>query len=99
MQTCSPSKVQKFYNQRKRNKCGRKRIINNIDIYIQVKRLFLKEQWSTEEIAARMRLEINWTVISYKTIYRTIYRGDFDESNLYRGNRSAVRKLRHRRKT
>lgn len=99
MQTYSPSKAQKFYNQRKRNKCGRIRFLNNINIYTQVKRLFLKEQWSPEGIVARMHLEMNCTVISYNTIYRVIYRGDFDESYLSHGNRGAVRKLRHRGKT
>lgn len=95
IQSYSPSKAQDIYNQRKRNKCGRKRILNNIDIYKQVKRLFLEEQWSPEEIDARMRIEMNRTVISYNTIYR----GDFDEPNLSNGNRGAVRKLRDRGKT
>lgn len=59
----------------------------------------MEEQWPPEEIDARMRIEMNRTVISYNTIYRAIYRGDFDEPNLSHGNRGAVRKLRHRGKT
>lgn len=55
----------------------------------------MEEQWSPEVIDARMRMEMNRTVISYDTIYR----GDFDEPNLSHGNRGAVRKLRHRSKT
>ena len=64
-----------------------------------VKRLFLNEQWSPEEISARMRLEINQQALSYNTIYRAIYHEDFDEPNLSHGNKGAIRKLRHRGKT
>lgn len=43
-------------------------------------------------------MELNCSVISYNTIYRAIYRGDFDEPNLSHGHRGAIRKLRHRGK-
>lgn len=46
-----------------------------------------------------MRLEINQQALSYNTIYRAIYRGDFDEPNLSHGIKGAIRKLRHRGKT
>lgn len=45
-----------------------------------------------------MRLEINQQVLSYNTIYRAIYRGDFDEPNLSHVNKGAIRKLKHRGK-
>ena len=44
-----------------------------------VKHLFLDCQWSPEEIEGRLRLEYGKTVVSYQTIYRTIYRGHFDD--------------------
>ena len=46
-----------------------------------------------------MNLENSKNKISYNTIYRAIYRGDFDEPGLSTGNRGAIRKLRHRGKT
>lgn len=73
-QTYSPSIAQATYHLRKVINCGRHRILNNIDLYRQVKRLFLVEQWSPEEISARMRMELDCSVISYNTIYRAIYR-------------------------
>lgn len=95
----SPSKAQEKYQQRKRRKCGRKRILLDTEIHSRVQRLFLEEQWSPEEISTRMRLEINQQAPSYNTIYRAIYHGDFDEPNLSHGNKGAIRKLRHRGKT
>ena len=64
-----------------------------------VKQLFLNEQWSPEQISGRLNLENSKNKISYNTIYRAIYRGDFDEPGLSTGNRGAIRKLRHRGKT
>ena len=49
--------------------------------------------------AARLKLEKSPHAISYNTIYRAIYRGDFNENNLSRGHRGAIRKLRHKGKT
>ena len=46
-----------------------------------------------------MRLEYGKTVISYQTIYRSIYRGHFDDNSLSHGARGVIRKLRHRGKT
>ncbi|EGO7726396.1 IS30 family transposase [Enterococcus faecalis] len=95
----SPSKAQEKYQQRKRRKCDRKRILLDTEIHSRVKRLFLEEQWSPVEISARMRLERHQQALSYNTIYRAIYRGDFDEPNLFHGHKGAIRKLRHRGKT
>lgn len=52
-----------------------------------------------EEISNRLLHEKNSFKISYATIYRGIYAGLFNEPNLSRGNRGAIRKLRHRGKT
>ena len=88
-----------LFRSRRKQLCGRHRTLDKDSIFQLIKRLFLNEQWSPEEISARMRLEINQQALSYNTIYRAIYRGDFDEPNLSRGNKGAIRKLRHRGKT
>ncbi|GEN48506.1 transposase for insertion sequence element IS1086 [Ligilactobacillus pobuzihii E100301 = KCTC 13174] len=64
----------------------------------KIKHLFLDCQWSPEEISQRLRFETGKTIISFSTIYRGIYAGLFNGSDLSRGNRSAIRKLRHRGK-
>ena len=94
----SPSTAHGEYKRRKQL-CGRHRTLDKDSIFQLVKRLFLNEQWSPEEISARMRLEINQQALSYNTIYRAIYHEDFDEPNLSHGNKGAIRKLRHRGKT
>lgn len=48
-------------------------------MYQIVKRLFLEEQWSPEEISSRLSLEGYPTRIRYNTIYRAIYARKFDE--------------------
>lgn len=94
----SPSKSQSDYSKR-RSYCGRKKILDNPTHYKWVRCCFLDHQWSPEEIAGRLKYEkSNWS-ISYNTIYRAIYAGMFDEKNLSRGNRGAIRKLRHRGKS
>ena len=63
-----------------------------------VKHLFLDCQCSPEEIEGRLCLEYGKSVISYQTIYRTIYRGHFDDKFSH-GARDVIHKLRHREKT
>lgn len=94
----SPSAAQKNYAKRKAN-CGRKRLLNNTELKARIKELFLEEQWSPEQIAARMQFEKAAYTIRFNTIYRAIYRGEFNEANLSHGHRGAVRKLRHKGKT
>lgn len=94
----SPSAAQNKYTKRKTN-CGRKRLLNNPELKALVKKLFLNEQWSPEQIANRIQFEKATFTISFNTIYRAIYRGDFNEANLSQGHRGAVRKLRHKGKT
>ena len=94
----SPSAAQKNYAKRKAN-CGRKRLLNNLDLKKLIKKLFLEKQWSPEQIAHRIQFEKPAMKISFNTIYRAIYRGDFNEANLSQGHRGAVRKLRHKGKT
>lgn len=74
-------------------------MLENPQLKALVKKLFLNEQWSPEQIAARLKLEKLSYIISFNTIYRAIYRGEFNEKNLSHGHRGAVRKLRHKGKT
>lgn len=94
----SPSAAQVKYVKRKAN-CGRKRLLNNSELKALVKNLFLNEQLSPEQIANRIQFEKAAVTISFNTIYRAIYRGDFNEPNLSSGHRGAVRKLRHKGKS
>ena len=94
----SPTIAQSKYTKRKSN-CGRKLLLENTQLKTLIKKLFLNEQWSPEQIAARLKLEKSAHTISFNTIYRAIYRGDFNEKNLSHGHRGAIRKLRHKGKT
>lgn len=89
----SPSAAQENYAKRKAN-CGRKRLLNNTELKARIKELFLEEQWSPEQIAARMQFE----KAAYTISFNTFYRGEFNETNLSHGHRGAVRKLRHKGK-
>ena len=44
-------------------------------------------------------MEYHRPIISYNTIYRAIYAGQFDDPNKSHGNRGVIRKLRHRGKS
>jgi IS30 family transposase len=89
----------KYLNRRK--KCRRRKLLEKEAFKEKVRRLFLEEQWSPEQIAQRLRHEESEEQISYNTIYRGIYAGIFDtpEQRRSQGNRGAIRKLRHRGKT
>lgn len=86
------------YCKRRRN-CKRHKLLENNELRRIVSELFLEQQWSPEEISNRLKYENNSYHVSYSTIYRGIYAGMLDEANLSRGNRGAIRKLRHRGKT
>ncbi len=95
----SPSNAQNLYINR-RQKCKPKEKLSNPSIFEYVKTKFLEEQWSPEQIAGRLKLEKTNLSISYSTIYRGIYKGLFDTKaeKKSRGNKGAIRKLRHRGK-
>lgn len=93
-----PVRAEELYKKR-RQKCRRHKILENPKIFQYVKDKFLNHQWSPEEIQGRLKLEHSSMQISYVTIYREIYSGMFNEPNLSRGNRGAIRKLRHRGKS
>lgn len=94
----SPTIAQSRYAKRKSN-CGRKLLLENTQLKTLIKKQFLNEQWSPEQIAARLKLEKSAYTISFNTIYRAIYRGDFNEKKGSHGHRGAIRKLRHKGKT
>ena len=96
----SAIEAEKKYRDR-RKKCKRHKLLSNAEFQGLVRRLFLEEQWSPEQIANRLAYENSVFRISYSTIYRAIYAGMFDTAEQRRseGNRGAVRKLRHRGKT
>lgn len=44
-----------------------------------IRKLLFEHQWSPEQIANRINLENKESIISYPTIYRSIYDGLFDQ--------------------
>ena len=94
----SAAKAEKRYRMRRKN-CCRQRKLKDPAIKSLVKRLFLEQQWSPEQIDHRLKLEENVIQVSYSTIYRSIYMGDLENGKLSHGNRGVVRKLRHHGKT
>lgn len=54
--TYSPAVAQTMYSYRKQN-CGRKLLLSNVTLWKLVRRLFVEEQWSPEEISYRLKHE------------------------------------------
>lgn len=93
-----PCIAQEQYRQR-REKCRPHKKLEDKELYNYVKRRFLEDQWSPEEIQGRLLHEGAKKTISCVTIYRAIYEGAFNPPGLSHGSRGAVRKLRHRGKS
>lgn len=93
----SPIIAQRLYFLKRKN-CGRKKILSDSYLKHTIKRLFLEEQWSPEEIAFRLKREEYPISISYTTIYRAIHAAEFDEGKLKQGHRGVVKKLRRKGK-
>lgn len=93
-----PCEAHDRYKNRRFN-CKPRKKLDNPSLYECVKNLFLRHQWSPEQISSRLKFENSSFTISYNTIYREIYNGRFDEKELSHGNRGVVRKLRHRGKS
>lgn len=85
----------------RRIRCRRKTKLSDPKIFKLVQEKFLEHQWSPEQIAGRLKQEYSDVIISYTTIYRGIYVRLFDtsEERKSHGNRSAIRKRRHKGKT
>ena len=92
-----PCEAHDRYKNRRFN-CRQRKKLDNPDLYECVKDLFLRHQWSPEQIFSRLKSENSNFTISSNTIYREIYNGRFNEKGLSHGNRGAIRKLRHRGK-
>ena len=75
----SPSKAQENSRNNKK-KCGRKRKLD-WKILQSIVESKINLQWSPEEIDFRLSRERGQTVVSYNTIYRSIYRGEFNVGN------------------
>lgn len=72
----SPSKATKAYYTR-RTHCRRKRKLDEPHLRAAVEEK-LKQYWSPEQIAGRLKLETGECRISYPTIYRAYNRGEID---------------------
>lgn len=92
----SPSVAQKTYKKNKK-RCGKKRLLDFSPLKECVRKLFLENQWSPEQISQRIKLENNGESISYNTIYRAIYRGLFNDG-FTKDSKGARRKLRRKGK-
>jgi len=92
----SPSVAQKTYKKNKK-RCGKKRLLDSSPLKECVRKLFLENQWSPEQISQRIKLENNGESISYNTIYRAIYRGLFNDG-FTKDSKGARRKLRRKGK-
>ena len=92
--TYSASQAQARYQQR-REACHRPHKLDDPVLHEQVKRLFLQQHWSPEQIQHRLRHEGAAHAISYATIYRGIYAGRFNDPDWVK---SGKQRLRHRGK-
>ena len=93
-----PATAQRQYETR-RKLCHPHKRLEDASLYAYVREKFLNQQWSPGQIAGRLALEYHKPIISYNTIYRAIYAGQFDDPNKSHGNRGVIRKLRHRGKS
>ena len=93
-ETYSASQAQARYQQR-REACHRPHKLDDPVLHEQVKRLFLQQHWSPEQIQHRLRHEGSLHAISYATIYRGIYAGRFNDPDWVK---SGKQRLRHRGK-
>jgi len=60
-----------------------------------IRKLFLINHWSPEQISNRLKVENNDIQLSTTTIYRAIYSGIFDNKTKTDGYAKATRMLRH----
>jgi len=60
-----------------------------------VRKLFITNNWSPEQISNRLKTENNAIQLSTNTIYRAIYSGIFDNKTKTNGYAKATRMLRH----
>lgn len=83
---------------RNRKNSHRKRILDDELLRLEIINDIQEKHWSPEQIAGRLSVDAGYKVISYNTIYRSIYRKNL----MVKKNRSAcviARQLRHRGET
>lgn len=93
LESYSATNAQNSYLKHRQNSKAQRKL-EQPEYFNLVQEKFLTENWSPEQISARLKLEKSELSISYSTIYRGIYSGLFDI-----GERKASRKLRHKGKT
>lgn len=91
----SPSAAQRQYHVRRKS-CRRPCKLAGPLLQETVKRLWLENHWSPEQIANRLRLEAGPMQVSYATIYRGIYAHLLEEHELSKDERGVVLRLRHK---
>lgn len=69
-----PSEAQASYEKRRKH-CCRHRILAQGELRDTVAALLIEQQWSPEQIAARLALERGHAAVSYATIYRALRTG------------------------
>lgn len=79
---------------RHRTQCKAKKKLYSETYFSTIRDKLMNEQWSPEQISARLKLEKSDLSISYATIYRGIHEGLLDK-----GERKGHRHLRHKGKT
>lgn len=88
----SPSLAQKSYHNNKR-KFGRKRILDQPPYKEIIRKLLFVDQCSPEQIANRINLKNDKSIVSYNTIYNSLFDHGFPE-----GSQGAQKMLRRKGK-
>ena len=83
---------------RNRKNSHRKRKLDDELLRLEIINDIQEKHWSPEQIAGRISVDAGYKVISYNTIYRSIYRDNLMIKKNH-GARGIARQLRHRGKT
>lgn len=80
---------------RNRKNSHRKRKLDDELLRLEIINDIQEKHWSPEQIAGRLSVDVGYKVISYNTIYRSIYRDNLMIKKNH-GARGIARQLRHR---
>lgn len=83
---------------RNRKNSHRKRKLDDEFLRLEIINDIQEKHWSPEQITERLSVDAGYKVISYNTIYRSIYRDNLMVKKNH-GARGIARQLRHRGKT
>lgn len=96
-----PSRAQYRYEQRRKN-CGRKSILSDPEYREKIRYYIEKLHWSPEQISNRLKMENSPFQISWISIYRAIWAGILDTSQVRISHRKKadrfIKKLRRKGK-